>query len=392
MSIDILKDILKYNTESAYLQNLSFLPNNEKFYYKFEIYAKFFLLHDERLSYRIKNVFLFNEIPANILKYLDLPTIDKGIDIVIETTDNTYIAVQVKYRNNINKIISWSELATFEALMERNNVFEYGILFSNTLKECKDLKRNTKLIFYMHNTITNSNLFLNRVKRELCYGSLKNIDNNNLKLRNYQKTAIRRTVNKFRDGQAKLKLIMAPGTGKTITSLRIYEHMLGLYVYSDEYNKDCIDHTLLFVCPYLTLINQTFKEYFTHLRIDKEFFKVLCVASESEKNETIEHKLTTNVEDIEEFFITEGCLKIIFCTFASSNRVIKAIENTNKILDLCFIDEAHKTVGNVQCFDLLDCALIERILFMTGTEKIFVNKGEGEFTKCMNNKELYGEY
>jgi superfamily II DNA or RNA helicase len=392
MSVNILKNILKYKNERSYLQNLPLIcDRDEKFYFNFEVYAKYFLLYDERLSYRVKNVYLFNEIPTNILKYLDLPPIDKGIDIIIETTDNTYIAVQVKYRSDINIVIPWSDLSTFEALTLRNDKFEYGILFSNTIHVCNDLLKNKKLVFYMYDTITSSNLFLSKIKEQLCLGLLNTVDTTSIKLRNYQKIAIKRTVDKFKDGQNKLKLIMAPGTGKTITSLRIYEQMLGLYVNSPEYDSECIDHTLIFICPYLTLTNQTFKEYFTHLRFDKSFFKVLCVASESEKNESIEHKLTTCIEEIEEFIILEGHLKIIFCTFASSKRVVKAVENTNRVMNLCFIDEAHKTVSNNQCYNLLECALIERILFMTGTEKIF-NNVKDEFTKCMKNKELYGKY
>jgi superfamily II DNA or RNA helicase len=394
MSIDLLKDIINFETIGEYLENLSCLSLEDNFSFVFEVFAKNFLLLDERLSYRVKNVYLFQEIPVNILKKLKLPTKDKGIDLIIETIDETYIAVQVKYRSNINKVIPWGDLSTFEALTLRNDKFEYGILFSNTLEPCEDLKENKKMIFYMNDVITNSNLFLNKVKQELGILPLENNFESKIELRKYQKIAIKRTIDKFKNND-RLKLIMAPGTGKTITSLRIYERMLGEYCNTVD-NDDEINHILLFVCPYLNLVNQTFQSYFSNLRIDKKDFQVMCIASESEKNEYIEHKISTNVDDIEEFLTSKGHLKIIFCTFSSSNRVTVAIENTNKVIDLCIVDECHKTVNNSHTYSLLnECDLISKFLFLTGTERIIDpenKRNTGSFINSMSNKKIYGDY
>jgi superfamily II DNA or RNA helicase len=395
MSIDLIENIFKYPNIEEYLESLKDVDDKGKI---FEVFAKNFFLCDERLSHRVKNVWLLSEIPTNIIKKLNIPLKDKGIDLIIETNDNTFIAVQVKYRSNINKVLTFTELSTFLALSSSTK-FEYRILFTNTLQTCKDLLNFEKIICYTHNTIINSNLFLTNLQKLISPNKCI-VEFNKLELRKYQSMAILETFNKFKENNKRLKLIMSPGTGKTLTSLKIYEHMLKLYVNSEEYNKDCINHTLIFVCPYLSLVNQTFKEYFTHLRINKSFFKVLCVASESENNEHIDHVLTTNVENIVEFIATEGCLKIIFCTFASCNRLVDAINETNKVIDLCFVDEAHRTVNNSHTSSLLtECKLIKRFLFLTGTEKIFTNKNSISiddenviYSKCMKNKEIYGDY
>jgi hypothetical protein len=160
MSATLLSDILKYKSISSFLKHI-------QNYYIFEVYAKYFLLYDEKLISIIKKVYLYKEIPKELLEKLELSSTDKGIDLIIETFENTYISVQCKHRKDITKKIPWKELLTFENVTLRNDHFEYGILFTNTLKPCKEIVKNKKIKFYMNEQITESKIFLPLLKREL---------------------------------------------------------------------------------------------------------------------------------------------------------------------------------------------------------------------------------
>jgi hypothetical protein len=166
MSVSLLTDILNFENIPSFLERI-------ENYYIFEVFAKYFLLYDEKLIHRVKNVYLYKEIPKYITEKLRLSSIDKGIDLIIETFDNTYISVQCKYSNNVNKKIPWFQLSSFEAITMRNNNFEFGILFSNTLKPCEEITKNDKIVFYMNEQIIESKTFFPLLKREL----IKNTEN-----------------------------------------------------------------------------------------------------------------------------------------------------------------------------------------------------------------------
>jgi hypothetical protein len=104
----------------------------------FEVFCKLFL---KMRGY--DDVWLLNEIPSEIIKYLNMETYDVGIDLVArfkipnrETNnieDYFYIAIQAKYRKpskdrfgrHVHKL-SWKELSTFLSLSQRTGPTKYG--------------------------------------------------------------------------------------------------------------------------------------------------------------------------------------------------------------------------------------------------------------------------
>jgi hypothetical protein len=104
----------------------------------FEIFCKMYL---EMRGY--DDVWLLNEVPGDVIKYLNMETYDVGIDLVArfkipnKETNNTddyfYVAVQSKYRKptkdkfgrEVHKL-SWKELSTFLALVQRTGPTKYG--------------------------------------------------------------------------------------------------------------------------------------------------------------------------------------------------------------------------------------------------------------------------
>ena len=79
----------------------------------FEIITKFMFLYHTNYVNRTKHIWLYNEIPLEVRNKHKLPSKDKGIDLVLQTTDNKYYAIQCKFRQNPFDKVSWTNLATF---------------------------------------------------------------------------------------------------------------------------------------------------------------------------------------------------------------------------------------------------------------------------------------
>ncbi len=63
----------------------------------FESLTKYFLqLHPTYLS-QLQNVWLLKEVPLEVREHLNLASSDEGIDLIAQTIDNDYWAVQCKY-------------------------------------------------------------------------------------------------------------------------------------------------------------------------------------------------------------------------------------------------------------------------------------------------------
>lgn len=115
--------------------------------------------------------------------------------------------------------------------------------------------------------------------------------------RHHQKVAIERTIDYFAQGGERGKLIMACGTGKTFTSLRIAE---------DQTKEDGV---VLFLVPSIALLGQTLREWTADAR---EPINAIAICSDREitkdkkKNEDAETfsvvdltvPASTNVKDI----------------------------------------------------------------------------------------------
>lgn len=85
---------------------------------------------------KYQNVWLLKDVPLEILEKLHMKRRDMGIDIVIETIDNKYIAVQCKYKKETSfrkNILSWKSLSTFYALCLRTGPWEKYIVMTNCI-------------------------------------------------------------------------------------------------------------------------------------------------------------------------------------------------------------------------------------------------------------------
>lgn len=110
--LSILRKCNNWQDFKSQLQSLSEKQKGDCF----ESFTKYYLqLHPEYVTL-LKNVWQLQEVPHPIKKELNLPGPDEGIDLIAETKDGRFWAIQCKYRDDENTSLSRRELSTFTDL------------------------------------------------------------------------------------------------------------------------------------------------------------------------------------------------------------------------------------------------------------------------------------
>lgn len=142
------------------------------------------------------------------------------------------------------------------------------------------------------------------------------------------------------------KLIMACGTGKTFTALRLAEQNVG------------VGGTVLFLVPSISLLSQTVREWATEAEVPLRMVAVCSDAKATKRsvaNEDISAvdvalPATTNLTVLQERWATAAAdtkaMTVVFSTYQS----IEVVANAQKAggfapFDLIVCDEAHRTTG-----------------------------------------------
>lgn len=105
-----------------------------------------------------KNVWLLKDVPDDVLEKLTMKRKDMGIDLIIETVETTYMAVQCKYKKHIStkkNILSWSALSTFYALCLRTGPWEKYIVMTNCIYTRHQGKKTKQDVSYCLKTLQN---------------------------------------------------------------------------------------------------------------------------------------------------------------------------------------------------------------------------------------------
>ena len=82
----------------------------------FEQLVKAYLLLEPEYASKLKHVWLQREVPQAVSEKLRLPATDQGIDLVAETHDGEFWAIQCKYRQTTDRSLTWREISTFTGL------------------------------------------------------------------------------------------------------------------------------------------------------------------------------------------------------------------------------------------------------------------------------------
>ncbi|GAA8158484.1 DEAD/DEAH box helicase family protein [Helicobacter pylori] len=344
---------------------------------------------------------------------------DRGIDMVITTASKEYIAVQCKYHQNS---ISLNDISTFltqlqsgvgEVRFKKGIIISSSNLTSEALKAIEQIRSAGMDIDI--DIISEEDFIYSRIDWEK-FDPTKTEDEIPLcdkkKPRSHQIEAINATKEYFSSPKnARGKLIMACGTGKTYTSLKIME---------------ALDPKItLFLAPSIALLSQTFREY-AQEKSEPFYASIVCSddkVGKGKKNKNddgiddinfseLPLKPSTRLEDIlsvHKKAQKENKRFIIFSTYQSALRIKEAQRMGLNEIDLIICDEAHRTVGAMYSSNERDdknaftlChsdgnIKAKKRLYMTATPKVYSESSKAKAKESdnviysMDDEVVFGE-
>jgi predicted helicase len=334
---------------------------------QFEHVCKWFLENDPNYRDLVAKVWLWNDWEHKW-------GIDAGIDLVVEDVEGRLWAVQAKAydpaysvtKKDVDKFLSESSRARAKAK------FDYRLLIATTDK--------------LHHVARG---VLGDQEKKVGFIGLADLRTTTAewpaspdalrppkprkpaKPRDYQREAIRNVVAGFKTAN-RGQLIMACGTGKTLTSLFIKE-------------KLDAERTLVLL-PSLSLLKQTMAVWRANAAVP---FRALAVCSDETvkqgDDEPVAHTselgipdVTTDPGEVAAFLRRRGP-SVVFATYHSSPQLTEAFAlGRVPQFDVAFADEAHRVAGDESSsFATIlnpDAIKARRRLFMTATPRYFTGR------------------
>ncbi len=382
----------KSKTWKEYKSHLSSLTNKEKGD-SFEALSKYYFQLDPRYATKLKHVWDHNkgEVPPAVSKKLNLPGSDEGIDLLAQTKEGEYWAIQCKYREDESHSLSRKELSTFTDLafticegIDLALVCTTADRFSHKLKMYGD-----RLTFCAGDEWRrlDSGFFIGLHK----HLAGKVVPLTPLMPRKHQQEAVENAVQHFKtDRNARGKMIMPCGTGKSLTG----------YWIADALNA----RKILVAVPSLSLVKQTLEVWTRESIANGTEVNWICVCSD-ETVKDVGDDASVFVQDLGVHVHTDpeeiaAWLKkrktgrtVVFTTYQSGKAIAEASRLSGTVFDLGIMDEAHKTVGRKDstfAWLLSDENIkIKKRTFMTATERRYA--GSSDQLVSMDDPEIYGD-
>jgi len=326
-----------------------------------KVFVPWFLRIDPEWSSQIREVWLWDEYPQRWGK-------DCGIDLIYEDTAGRHWAVQCKCISP-DREVSKAEIDSF--LSESNDPRIHGrLLIASTDEIGKNAqqvinRQEKQVVCFLLEHFRNSAVEFPSNPNDLASGRRKQ----QWTPRQHQEEAINDVIAGLQQ-RDRGQLIMACGTGKTLTSLWIAERL---------------DSNLsLVLVPSLSLLSQTLREWVANCH---DSFNWICVCSDNsvanqdragdawiENLSELGVPVTSNTEEIEQFLLEKG-KRVVFSTYQSSPLIAQAQERKEiRPFDLAIADEAHRCAGKVSsafgCILDQDKIKATKRLFMTATPRI----------------------
>ena len=310
--------------------------------HRFEVLMQRYLQTDPIYKSRFSNVWLWSEWPYS-------KGHDVGIDIVAKEADSDrYVAIQCKFYEPTH-LMSLPDVETFFAALnatiktEHSNkdTFAGGIIIATT-----DHWNEVLLNMMFKQNIPCQHIGLSDLEEAAVdwpaiskgqTGEITKYD-----ARPHQREAIDAVISGFKSAD-RGKLIMACGTGKTFTALRLTE----------EYTKGkgCV----LFLAPSIALVAQSLREWMAQTTCKIHPIAVCSDGSASSIDDLndlsardLPARATTDPTTISQLYgkFKDSHLTVIFSTYQS----IEKLHEAQKVgalpeFDLCICDEAHRTTG-----------------------------------------------
>ena len=345
----------------------------------FERAIKVYLRHEPKHRDEFEHVWLWDEWREAAGQAEFDPGPDYGVDLVAQRKSGELVAIQAKFYAK-GTTLPRKRLESFIARLGTKH-FAAGMLVA-TVAPTADAQALLAAQSKPVNTITFHDLDRSCIRWEGFFRDERVELRPKQHLRDYQESAVRDVLKGFK-GADRGKLIMACGTGKTLTSLRLAEKMVGK------------GGLVLFLVPSLNLVSQTLRAWTQEAAIPMHSFAVCSDAQvgkrkrdgdpeDSELSE-LEYPATTDAKPLAravEKRRDDRHMRVIFGTYHSIE-VIREAQKKHGLpeIDLMICDEAHRTTGrHVKGEE--DAAAFMRVhnkafiaadkrLYMTATTKIW---------------------
>jgi predicted helicase len=386
---------------------------------RFERLMQAYLLTEPVYQREIEKVWLWNEFPGRE----SIGGQDTGIDLVALTQSGDYWAVQCKFYGETSSI-SKSDVDTF--LSTSGRAFEMDgkqLRFSRRLW----ISTTNKWSSTAEATLQDQEPAVSRINLSHLQESAVNwaklqdgltgdaARNKKYELREHQQTASDKTHAHFETAD-RGKLIMACGTGKTFTSLRIAER---------ETNHNGL---VLFLVPSIALLGQTLREWAAQ---SIEPINAVCICSDpkitrkSKKTDAVTasvidlalpastdvKKIVKQLDDIRTE--TDRGMSVVFSTYQSIQVIAEAqrelLLSTGGeygVFDLIICDEAHRSTGAKDVED--DASNFVRVhdnefiqaskrIYMTATPRLYSDDSKARAAQneatvwSMDDETIFGE-
>lgn len=358
----------------------------------FEELTKQYLLIEPKYQTQLRHVWRLEEVPSKTRKHLNLPDLDEGTDLVAETVDGGYWAIQSKYREDETTSLTRRELSTFTDLAFSicKNI-ELGLICTTADRFSHKLRLHGERLSFCAGDVWSA------LDKEF-FGRLHAVlKGREVKLRpkhprDHQKSAIQNAFDHFiQNGNDRGKLIMPCGTGKSLAAYWIAEKLNA--------------HSILIAVPSLSLIKQTLEVWARESVANGRAIHWMAVCSDETVAKSEKKDIAVLTQDLGVLVHTdpveiadwlrkkEKGTTVVFSTYQSGKAIAEAAKIAKVTFDIAILDEAHKTVGKKQgLFSYLlhdENIPIRKRIFMTATERRY--RGQSDDIVSMDDISLYGE-
>ena len=312
----------------------------------FEYLASAYFQNEPTYQNEFKNVWMLADVPEEF----GIPKVDLGVDLVAEKFTGELVAIQAKfYHHSIQK----SNIDSFLGELGKD-YYESGIIVASTDKWGKNAEKaladRSDVVRIGLSDLRNSQIDWSKFSFETPEVVTVKAKK---KLRYYQESAIQSALNHFTEND-RGQLIMAPGTGKTFTSLKIAEAM------ARDASKE--QYTILYLVPSIQLLTQTLRGWNNDTEMTMSSMAVTSDRNASrgsvkqdESNLTIKasdigYPATTSSKKVVENYLElmtrpKKELLVVFGTYQSIDVLGEAQKEGFPEFDLIIADEAHRTTG-----------------------------------------------
>ncbi|MDN6571521.1 MAG: DEAD/DEAH box helicase family protein, partial [Staphylococcus equorum] len=308
----------------------------------FEKLVLAYLKHEPTYKALYQNVWLLSDVPDDY----GISKKDTGVDLVAEQKNGDLVAIQAKFythrvgKDSINSFVAELGKSYYQHGLIVSTVDEWNSNARETIEQnekgieiigLSDL-RNSQIDWSQFNFERPEKVTIKKPKQ----------------LRGYQQTAKENALNHFKEHD-RGQLIMAPGTGKTFTSLKIAEALA---------KAQSTPFKVLYLVPSIQLLTQTLRGWNNDTELTMTSMAVTSDRDASrgtDENEDIKaadigypattssQKILQNWRDFEEGQPTD--MVVIFSTYQSIDVIGEAQKKGLPEFDFIISDEAHRTTG-----------------------------------------------